>query len=327
MKIIIDAMGGDNAPKSNVLGGLLAVEAYTDIEIIFVGLEEKIREYLPAEYSKRISIINATEIIATEDEPVRAVRRKKNSSMVIAANLIKEGKAAALISAGNTGALMAAGLLIVGRIKGIERPALATVLPTIVGDGVLLLDSGANMDPSPEQLIQYALMGNIYSREVLGVLNPRIGLLNVGTEETKGNELMRNTFTLLKEQDINFVGNIEARDVPAGVCDVLIADGFSGNVVLKLTEGVASSLLELLKQELFSTTRSKMGALLLKPALKNIKKRTDYSEVGGAPLLGINGAFIKAHGSSNEIAIMNAVRQARLYINGEVKNKIKTGLQ
>lgn len=327
MKIIIDAMGGDNAPKSNVLGGLLAVEAYTDIEIIFVGLEEKIREYLPAEYSKRISIINATEIIATEDEPVRAVRRKKNSSMVIAANLIKEEKAAALISAGNTGALMAAGLLIVGRIKGIERPALATVLPTIVGDGVLLLDSGANMDPSPEQLIQYALMGNIYSREVLGVLNPRIGLLNVGTEETKGNELMRNTFTLLKEQDINFVGNIEARDVPAGVCDVLIADGFSGNVVLKLTEGVASSLLELLKQELFSTTRSKMGALLLKPALKNIKKRTDYSEVGGAPLLGINGAFIKAHGSSNEIAIMNAVRQARLYINGEVKNKIKTGLQ
>lgn len=327
MKIIIDAMGGDNAPMSNVLGGLLAVEAYTDIEIIFVGLEEMIREHLPTEYSERISIINAREIIATEDEPVRAVRSKKNSSMVVAANLIKEEKAEALISAGNTGALMAAGLLITGRIKGIERPALATVLPTVVGDGMLLLDSGANMDPSPEQLIQYALMGDVYSREVLGVANPRIGLLNVGTEETKGNELMRSTYTLLKKQDINFVGNIEARDVPAGVCDVLIADGFSGNVVLKLTEGVAGSLLELIKEELLSTTRSKMGALLLKPALKNLKKRTDYSEVGGAPLLGLNGAFIKAHGSSNEIAIMNAVRQARLFINGEVKNKIMNGLK
>lgn len=326
MKIIIDAMGGDNAPQSNVKGALLAVEAYADTEIILVGIEEEIKEYLPAEYCDRISIINASEVISTEDEPVSAVRRKKDSSLVVAAKLIKEEKAEALISAGNTGALMAAGVLITGRIKGIERPALATLLPTAVGDGMLLLDSGANMDPSPEQLVQYAIMGNIYAKEVLGRDNPLIGLLNVGTEATKGNELMKSTFALLKEQDINFVGNVEARDVPAGVCDVLIADGFSGNVVLKLTEGVAISFLELLKKELLSTTRSKIGAFLLKPTFKKLKKLTDYSEVGGAPLLGLKGAFIKAHGSSNEIAIMNAVRQARLFINGDVKNKIESGL-
>lgn len=327
MKIIIDAMGGDNAPQSTVKGGLLAVETYTDTEIILVGVEKIIKEHLPKVYSDRISIVNATEIIETEDEPVKAVRRKKDSSLVVAANLIKEEKAEALISAGNTGALMTAGVLITGRIKGIERPALATVLPTVAGDGMLLLDSGANMDPSPEQLVQYAIMGNIYAKEVLSRENPRIGLLNVGTEATKGNELMKNTFKLLEEQDLNFIGNVEARDVPAGICDVLIADGFSGNVVLKLTEGVAGSLLGLLKEELLSTTRSKLGALLLKPNLKNLKKRTDYSEVGGAPLLGLKGAFIKAHGSSNEVAIMNAVRQARLFINGEVKNKIENGLK
>lgn len=326
MKIIIDAMGGDNAPKSNVLGAMLAVDAFNDVEIILVGVEDKINEYLSKDYVERISVVNASEVIETEDEPVKAVRRKKASSLVVAANLIKEEHAEALISAGNTGALMTAGVLITGRIKGIERPALATVLPTTVGRGMLLLDSGANMDPSPEQLLQYAIMGNVYAKEVMGVNNPRIGLLNVGTEDTKGNELMKSTFPLLKEQKINFIGNVEARDLPAGICDVLIADGFSGNIVLKLTEGVAMSLLKMLKNELLSSTRTKLGALLLKPVFKNLKKMTDYSEVGGAPLLGLKGAFIKAHGSSNEVAIMNAVRQARLFIRGEVISKVEKGL-
>lgn len=326
MRIIIDAMGGDHAPRSNVEGSLLAVENFPDVEIILVGIEEKIKALLPADHSDRISIVNATEVIYTEDEPVKAVRRKKDSSLVVAANLIKEGNAEALISAGNTGALMTAGVLIGGRIKGIERPALATVLPTSDEKGFLLLDMGANMDPSPGQLVQYALMGKIYAEQVLEVENPRIGLLNVGVEETKGNELMKDTFQLLKEQPINFVGNVEARDIPAGVCDVVICDGFSGNIVLKLTEGLAGAIMKMLKREFLSSTRSKIGALLLKPAMKNMAKGMDYSEVGGAPLLGVNGAFIKAHGSSNPVAIMNAVRQARRFISGGVKDKIAKSL-
>ncbi len=323
MRIAIDAMGGDNAPKSNVEGAILAAERFNDIEIILVGQEEEISKYMPQNVPKTISIINATEIIYTEDEPVKAVRRKKDSSLVVASQLVKEDKADAVISAGNTGALMTAGLLIAGRLKGIERPALASVLPTAGKNGVLLLDMGANMDPTSEQLCQYAMMGKIYAEQVLNISNPRIGLLNVGTEDTKGNNLMKTTFPLLKQLPINFVGNIEARDIPAGICDVLVCDGFTGNVVLKLTEGLASSIFNVIKIELTSNTISKLGALILKPAFKNIKKGMDYTEVGGAPLLGVNGAFIKAHGSSNAKAIMNAIRQARLFLIGEVKDKIE----
>ncbi len=323
MKIAIDAMGGDHAPKSTVEGALLAAKRFTDIEIILVGQEEEINKYLTEDVPSNVKIVNANEIIYTEDEPVKAVRRKKDSSLVVASNLVKENQADAVISAGNTGALMTAGLLIAGRVKGIERPALASVLPTAGKNGVLLLDMGANMDPSPEQLCQYAMMGKIYAEQVLDITNPRIGLLNVGTEHTKGNDLMKSTFPLLKELPINFVGNVEARDIPAGICDVLVCDGFSGNVVLKLTEGLASSIFNVLKIEFTRNTLSKLGALMLKPAFKNIKKGMDYTEVGGAPLLGVNGAFIKAHGSSNAKAIMNAIRQARLFLIGEVKEKIE----
>lgn len=323
MRIAIDAMGGDNAPKSNVEGAILAAEKFDDIKIILVGQEEEIKKFLPQNVPANVSIINANEIIYTEDEPVRAVRRKKDSSLVVASYLVKDNKADAVISAGNTGALMTAGLLIAGRMKGIERPALASVLPTSGDKGVLLLDMGANMDPTPEQLSQYAMMGKIYAEQVLNITNPRIGLLNVGTEDTKGNNLMKSTFPLLKELPINFVGNIEARDIPSGICDVIICDGFSGNVVLKLTEGLVSSIFNVLKIEFTRNMRSKLGALMLKPAFKNIKKGMDYTEVGGAPLLGVNGAFIKAHGSSNAKAIMNAVRQARLFLIGEVKEKIE----
>lgn len=322
MKIAIDAMGGDNAPKSTVEGALLAAKKYTDVELVLVGRTDEIEKYLPADVPNNIQIVNATEIIHTEDEPVKSVRRRKDSSLVVAARMVKEKEADALISAGNTGAVMTAGVLIAGRMPGIERPALGAVLPTIKKSGVLLLDMGANMDPAPDHLIQYAIMGKIYSEQVSGIENPRIGLLNVGTEDTKGNELMKKTFPLLKELPINFVGNVEARDINNGVCDVLVCDGFSGNIVLKLTEGVSSSIFHIIKEELMSNLQSKIGALMLKPAFKKIKKNMDYTEVGGAPLLGINGAFIKAHGSSNGKAIMNSVKQARTFLIGEVKEKI-----
>ncbi len=238
--------------------------------------------------------------------------------------MVKNKEVDAVITAGNTGAFMAAGLLVAGRIKGIDRPALAPVLPTSGQNGVLVLDVGANMDPKPENLVQYALMGKIYAEQVLGIHNPRIGLLNVGTEDSKGNDLMKATFPLLKEMSIHFVGNVEARDVQNGVCDVLITDGFSGNILLKTTEGVASSIFNILKKEFMRNTITKLAALLLKSSLKNLKKKMDYSEVGGAPLLGVNGAFIKAHGSSDAKAIMNAVRQARLFLVNGVLDRIES---
>lgn len=323
MKIAIDAMGGDNAPKSTVEGAVLAAKRYSDIEIILVGQIDEIKKCQPTDFPSNISLVNATEVILTEEEPVKAVRRKKDSSLVVASKMVKENKADAVITAGNTGAFMIAGLLIGGRLSGIERPALAPVLPTTGKNGMLLLDVGANMDPKPENLAQYALMGKVYSEQVLGIENPRIGLLNVGTEDTKGNELMKKTFPLLKELPINFVGNIEARDLPSGACDVLVCDGFSGNVVLKLTEGLASSIFNLLKTEFTRTFLSKLAALILKPGLKNLKKGMDYKEVGGAPLLGVKGAFIKGHGSSDGKAIMNAVRQARTFLKNQVIEKIE----
>ena len=323
MKIAIDAMGGDNAPKSTVEGAVMALQRFGDIEIILVGKQEEIKKHLDDNFPANLSVINAEEVILTEEEPVKAVRRKKDSSLVVASNLVKNKEADAVITAGNTGAFMTAGLLIAGRLKGIERPALAPVLPTAAKNGVLVLDVGANMDPKPEHLVQYALMGKIYSQQVLGLENPRIGLLSVGTEDAKGNELTKKTFPLLKESPVNFVGNVEARDVPAGICDVLICDGFTGNVVLKLTEGLAISIFDILKAELTRSTLTKLAAAILKPGLKNIKKRMDYSEVGGAPLLGVNGAFIKAHGSSDSKAMMNAVRQARIFLMNKVIEKIE----
>jgi glycerol-3-phosphate acyltransferase PlsX len=309
MRIAIDAMGGDHAPKEIVLGSMRAIQAFEDLEIALFGNENEIRPILKD--GTRITVIHTEEKIESTDEPVRAVRRKKNASMVLMANEVQSGKADACISAGNTGALMTAGLFIVGRVEGIERPALAPTLPTTNGNGFLLLDVGANVDAKPEHLFQYALMGAIYAEKVRGIQNPRVGLLNVGTEENKGNEITKKAFEMLKEADINFIGNVEARDLFDHVADVVVSDGFSGNVALKAIEGTAMSIMSMLKAELLLSVKTKLAAAVLKPQFKAIKGKLDYSEYGGAGLFGLKAPVIKAHGSSDATAIFNAVRQAR----------------
>jgi phosphate acyltransferase len=321
MKLAIDAMGGDHAPKEIVIGAMKAVEAFSDLHITLVGDETKINEYLTKH--ERISILHTNEVILGTDEPVRAVRRKKTASMVLAAQLVADGNADACISAGNTGALMAAGLFVVGRIEGIERPALSPTLPTIGGEGFLLLDVGANVDAKPEHLLQYAIMGSIYSEKVRGKANPRVGLLNIGTEEKKGNDLTKQAFELLKNANLNFIGNVEARDLLDGVADVVVTDGFTGNMVLKTVEGTALSMFKMLKTTLMSSVKSKLAAAVLKPEFKTLKNTLDYSEYGGAGLFGLKAPVIKAHGSSNGQAIFSAIRQTREMVESDVVGLIK----
>lgn len=325
MKIAMDVMGGDHGPKETVLGAMKAVQAFQDVEIILVGDEAEINAYLTNK--ERITIIHTEEKILSTDEPVRAVRRKKTASMVLAAQQVADGIADACISAGNTGALMATGLFVVGRIPGIERPALSPTLPTIDGRGFVLLDVGANADAKPEHLVQYAIMGSIYAAEVRGISNPRVGLLNIGTEEKKGNELTKQAYTLLQEANINFVGNVEARDLLEGPADVVITDGFTGNMVLKSIEGTALSVFKMLKSALMSNMKSKLAAAVLKPELKVIKNQMDYSEYGGAALFGLKAPVIKAHGSSDANAIYNAVRQSRIMISNDMVTTIKTAIE
>ncbi|RSD28058.1 phosphate acyltransferase PlsX [Mesobacillus subterraneus] len=326
MRLAIDAMGGDKAPKEIVLGAVKAAEKYPDIHILLVGDEKKIREHLTSE--ERIEILHTEEVILGTDEPVRAVRRKKTASMVLAAQQVADGQADACISAGNTGALMAAGLFVVGRIEGIERPALAPTLPTIGGEGFLLLDVGANADAKPEHLVQYAIMGSIYSEKARGISRPRVGLLNIGTEEKKGNELVRSTYELLKEADgINFIGNVESRDLLDGVADVVVADGFTGNMVLKTIEGTAMSVFKMLKSALTSSFKSKMAAAVLKPDLTVLKNKMDYTEYGGAGLFGLKAPVIKAHGSSDANAVFNSIRQAREMVEKDVSGTIRSAVE
>lgn len=325
MKLAIDAMGGDHAPKEIVLGAMKAIDVFKDIHIVLVGDEKKIREYLTKD--ERISVVHTDEVILATDEPVRAVRRKKNASMVVAAKLVADGEADACISAGNTGALMAAGLFVVGRIEGIDRPALAPTLPTIGGEGFLLLDVGANVDAKPEHLLHNAIMGSIYSEKVRGVKNPRVGLLNIGTEEKKGNELSKQAFELLQQSNIHFVGNVEARDLLAGVADVVVTDGFTGNMVLKTIEGTAMSVFKMLKTTLSSSMKSKLAAAVIMPDLKKLKAQMDYSEYGGAGLFGLKAPVIKAHGSSNSNSLYNAIRQTRDMIEKEVTKTIKEAVE
>jgi phosphate acyltransferase len=325
MRIAIDAMGGDHAPKEIVLGAMKAVEQFQDVEITLLGDETQIRPFLTTD--ERISIIHTDEVIEATDEPVRAVRRKKNSSMVLMAKEVSEGRAEACISAGNTGALMAAGLFIVGRIEGIDRPALAPTLPTVGGEGFLLLDVGANVDARPEHLLQYALMGSIYSEKVRGINKPRIGLLNVGTEDQKGNDLTKRAFQLIKESGLHFIGNVEARDLLNGVADVVVTDGFTGNVALKTIEGTAISMFSMLKSVLTSDFTSKLAAAVLKPRLLELKKKMDYSEYGGAALFGLKAPVVKAHGSSDANAVFHAVRQAREMVEKDVAGTIKQALE
>lgn len=325
MKIAIDAMGGDHAPKEIVIGAMKAVEAFSDIHITLVGDETKIKEYLTNQ--ERISVLHTSEVILGTDEPVRAVRRKKTASMVLAAQQVADGNADACISAGNTGALMAAGLFVVGRIEGIDRPALTPTLPTIGGEGFLLLDVGANVDAKPEHLLQYAIMGSIYSEKVRGIANPRVGLLNIGTEEKKGTELTKQAFELLKNANVNFVGNVEARDLLDGAADVVVTDGFTGNMVLKTVEGTALSMFKMLKTTLMSSLKSKLAAAVLKPEFKVLKNTLDYSEYGGAGLFGLKAPVIKAHGSSNGQAIFSAIRQTREMVEKNVVGLIKKSIE
>ncbi|MFJ7638636.1 phosphate acyltransferase PlsX [Peribacillus sp. NPDC097264] len=317
MKITLDAMGGDNAPKAQVLGAMKAVEAFPDVEITLVGNEGEINQFLTK--NERIKIIHTEEKILSTDEPVRAVRRKKNASMVLAARQVADGEADACISSGNTGALMAAGLFVVGRIEGIERPALSPTLPTIDGKGFVFLDVGANAEAKPEHLLQFAIMGSVYAQKVRGIEKPRVGLLNIGTEEKKGNELTKQAFTLLQQSsDISFIGNVEARDLLNGPADVVVTDGFTGNMVLKTLEGTAMSVFHMLKSALMSNMKSKIAAALVKPELKGIKNQMDYSEYGGAGLFGLKAPVIKAHGSSDANAIYNAIRQTRDMVSHDV---------
>lgn len=322
MKIIVDGMGGDNSPIEIVKGSVDAVNEY-DISIIIVGIEEIIKNELTKyNYPKeRIEIINATEVISNDDDPALAIRRKKDSSMVVGLKALSDGLGDGFISAGSTGALLAGGIFIIKRIEGIDRAALSIAYPTLKGLS-LLVDGGANVDCKPEYLKQFAIMGSIYMEYVMEVSNPKVGLVNIGTEEGKGNALTKDTYELLKISPINFIGNIESRDLPSGVVDVIICDGFVGNIILKLTEGMAISIFDHLKKIFLKNALTKIGAILLKPGLKELKGKMDYREYGGAPLLGTKKPIVKAHGSSDALAIKNAIKQLINFIDKDVINII-----
>ncbi|WEB28864.1 phosphate acyltransferase PlsX [Enterococcus faecalis] len=320
MKIAVDAMGGDNAPQAIVEGVMLAKQDFPDIEFQLYGKEAEIKKYITDE--KNITIIHTDEKIASDDEPVKAIRRKKTASMVLAAQAVKNGEADAIFSAGNTGALLAAGLFIVGRIKNVERPGLMSTLP-VMGEpdkGFDMLDLGANADNKPEHLVQYAVLGSFYAEKVRNVQNPRVGLLNNGTEETKGSELTKKAFELLAaDETINFVGNVEARELLNGVADVVVTDGFTGNAVLKSIEGTAMNMMSLLKTAILSEgVKGKMGALLLKNALRGMKDEMDYSKHGGAVLFGLKAPVIKTHGATAPDAVRYTIRQIHTMLETQV---------
>lgn len=326
MRIAIDAMGGDHAPQATVEGAIAAAREWPDTQVVLVGDEARLTPLLGADRPANLTIRHASEQIEADDEPVKAVRRKKDASMVVAGRMVKDGEAEAMISAGNTGALMTTGLLVIGRIKGIERPALAPMLPTLDGEGLLALDLGANMDATAEQLVQYAVMGSIYRSKVHGMASPSVGLLNVGTEEMKGNELTKAAFPLLASAPIRFVGNVESRDVLRRPCDVIVCDGFSGNIMLKSMEGTASVVMSELKAEFMRNIITKLAAAVVKKGMLKLRKKMDYAEHGAAPLLGVSGLVLKSHGSSSGHAIKNAVRQARIAVKSDLVQSIATGV-
>jgi glycerol-3-phosphate acyltransferase PlsX len=326
MKIAIDGMGGDNAPIAVIDGAVQALKEYSDIELYITGPEKVINSELAKyEYPKeKITVIDAKEIISPNEHPVMALRKKKDASIVKALNLVKDGVCDGIISGGSTGAFLAGCTLIVGRIKGVERPALAPIMPGRHGN-FMVIDVGANVDCKPAFLVQFAKMGKIYYEKTFNVKNPSIGLVNIGEEEEKGNELTKAAFKLLKgEKSINFKGNIEPREIPTGDTNVLVSDGFVGNTVLKMYEGSAINILGIIKDEIIkSSIISKLGIVLLKPVLKNIMKKFDYKETGGAPFLGVNGICIKAHGSSDAKAFKNSIRQTKVFYENNVLNDIR----
>ncbi|MCB5017526.1 phosphate acyltransferase PlsX [Streptococcus mutans] len=321
-KIAVDAMGGDNAPQAIVEGVNQALADFSDIEIQLYGDEAKIKTYLKE--NDRVSIIHTDEKINSDDEPVKAIRKKKQASMVLGAQAVKDGKADAVLSAGNTGALLAAGLLVVGRIKNIDRPGLMSSLPTIDGKGFNMLDLGANAENTAHHLHQYAILGSFYAKNVRGVAHPRIGLLNNGTETTKGDPLRKETFALLAaDESLNFIGNVEARDLMNGVADVVITDGFTGNAVLKSIEGTALGIMEQLKTSIKQAgLRAKLGALLLKNSLYDLKDSLDYSGAGGAVLFGLKAPVVKCHGSSDAKSVYYTIKQIRIMLETDVVGQL-----
>ena len=328
-RVALDAMGGDNAPAEIVKGAVEALKASTDLKVILVGQEEAVQQELSKyQYDdSRMEVVNATEIIEMAEPPVQAIRSKKDSSIVVAMKLVKNGEADAFVGAGSTGAVLVGGQLIVGRLKGVELPPLAPLLPTEKGAS-LLIDCGANVDARPSHLVQFAKMGSIYMENVMGVKNPRVAIVNIGAEEEKGNALVKETFPLLKAcQDINFIGSIEARDIPSGYADVIVCEAFAGNIILKLYEGVGATLISMVKKGMMSTLRSKIGALLVKPALKTTLKKFDTSQYGGAPLLGLKGLVVKTHGSSKAVEIKNSILQCVTFVEQGMNDKIKAGIQ
>lgn len=327
MRLVVDGMGGDHAPDAVIQGCVDAVNEY-GVDIIITGPEDMIKNKLKAfNYPEgKIQVVNATEVITPNEEPVKALKKKKDSSLVKALNMVKAKEADAVLSAGSTGAIMAGASLIVGRIKGIKRVALAPIMPG-KNAPFMVVDAGANVDCKPQYLIQFALMGKIYFENILNVPNPSIGLLNIGAEEEKGNELTKETYKLLKQTDFNFVGNIEPRDVPNGDTNVIVCDGFAGNTFLKTFEGVASTIFSMLKEGIMSSVMSKIGGLLLKSVFSDFKKKFDYTEYGGSAFLGANGIVIKAHGSSNAKAFKNAIRQAVEFHDNKIIDKIKIELE
>ena len=329
IKVAVDAMGGDNAPKEIVKGAVEAINEKKNIKVFLVGKEDLInKELLSYQYDKkRLEVVHGSDIISNDESPVMAIRRKKDSSIVIALNLVKDNIADAFVSAGSTGAVLAGGLFIVGRIKGVERAPLAPLLPTLKGSS-LLIDCGANVDARPSHLVQFAKMGSIYMEEIVGIKNPKVAIVNIGAEEEKGNMLVKETYPLLKEcEDINFIGSIEARNIPYGDADVILCEAFVGNVILKLYEGVASAMTSIIKEGLLSTTKSKIGALLVKDALKDTLKAFDLSDHGGAPLLGLNGLVVKTHGSSTSKEIKNSIIQCITFNEQNINKKIKSRIQ
>lgn len=328
MKIFVDAMGGDFAPQAPVEGAIEALRRYPNIEVVLAGVIPEIEKYLVNcdDVRSRIELLDAPEVITNEESPVMGVRRKTNSATVKGMLALREKAVDGFVSAGSTGAVLAGGMFRLGRIPGIERPALAPMLPN--GKGyVLLIDCGANVDCKPEYLIQFGMMGTAYMQGVMGMENPRVGLVNIGAEAEKGNALVKETYPLMEKAPYNFVGNVEARDVMADVADILVADGFAGNLILKNTEGVAMALLKIIKSEMMADARGKIAGLIGKPAFKRVKKLMDYTEVGGAPLLGVQGAVVKAHGSSNAHAFSCAIGQLVKMIDGKVVDIIEKGVE
>ena len=326
--VVLDAMGGDHAPGEMVKGAIDAVNMRDDIKVILVGQEDVIKEEIGKyQYPEdKIGIVHAEEVIETAEPPVNAIRKKKNSSIVVGMNMVKNKEADAFVSAGSSGAILVGGQVIVGRIRGIERPPLAPIIPTESGVS-LLIDCGANVDARPSHLVQFAKMGSIYMEHVVGIKNPRVAIVNIGAEEDKGNALVKETFPLLKAcTDINFVGSIEAREIPHGGADVIVCEAFVGNVILKLYEGLSSTLISLVKQGMMSSVTSKIGAAMALPALKKTLKEFDASKYGGAPLLGLNGLVVKTHGSAKAMEVTNSIIQCVTFKNEDINGKIKKNM-